>query len=90
MDPKALLAVVRELAATIDMTGIDYVVGFPEGGAHPAFAFALIVDRPLILSTRLRMELAPPSVSRSRTPGWHDPLPARLTPAIGWLSSRTR
>jgi adenine/guanine phosphoribosyltransferase-like PRPP-binding protein len=41
------------------MEGVDYVVGFPEGGALPAFAFAQITERPLVLSTRLRLSLSP-------------------------------
>ena len=54
-----LTAAVCELAAGMDTRGVDYVVGFPEGGLVPAFAFAQVVDRPLILSTRLRLERAP-------------------------------
>ena len=59
MDPKELLSLARELAMDIDMGGVDYVVGFPEGGVLPAFAVAQIVDRPLLLSTRLHLMLAP-------------------------------
>ena len=59
MDPKELLSVARELAMGIDMDGVDYVLGFPEGGVLPAFAFAQIVDRPLLLSTRLHLMLSP-------------------------------
>jgi adenine/guanine phosphoribosyltransferase-like PRPP-binding protein len=54
-----LIASIRELATAIDVAGVDYVVGFPEGGLVPAFAFAQVVDRPLILSTRLRLEREP-------------------------------
>lgn len=35
---------------------IDYVLGFPVGGAIPAFAFAQITGRPLILSMLVRPE----------------------------------
>ena len=52
MDPKELVALLRELAAGINTDGVDYIVGFPEGGTHASSAFAEIVDRPLILSTR--------------------------------------
>ena len=38
------------------MNAIDYVLGFPEGGVIPAFAFAHLVDRPLVLSTRFVLE----------------------------------
>ena len=57
MDPKELVALVRELAPAIDVSEVDYILGFPEGGVIPAYAFAQIVDRPLILSTRLALDL---------------------------------
>jgi len=59
MNPKELLSLVRGLATGIDLDGVDYIVGFPEGGVLPAFAFAQIVDRPLLLSTRLHLMLSP-------------------------------
>jgi len=59
MDPKELLSLARELAMDIDMDGVDYIVAFPEGGVLPAFAFAQIVDRPLLLPTRLHLMLSP-------------------------------
>ena len=57
MNPKELAAILQELAAAIDVSDVDYILGFPEGGVIPAFAFAHIVDRPLILSTRLALDL---------------------------------
>jgi len=57
MDPKELAAVVGKLAEAMDVTAVDYVLGFPEGGTIPAFAFAQLVGRPLILSTRLEFAL---------------------------------
>ena len=57
MDPGELASLVRELAAAIDMSEVDYVLGFPEGGVIPAFAFAQTVSRPLIVSTRLELAL---------------------------------
>jgi len=57
MDPEELLSLVRELAARVDSAEVDYVVGLPEGGSLPAFAFAQVVGRPLILSTRLALAL---------------------------------
>jgi len=54
--PSELVAVVRELAAGLNMRGIDYVLGFPEEGVVPAFAFAHLVGRPLVLSTRFVLE----------------------------------
>src|SRR5206468_11956165 len=57
MDPRELAPFVRDLAAAIDVADVDYVLGFPEGGVIPAFAFAQAVGRPLIISTRLQMAL---------------------------------
>ena len=57
MNPRELAPFVRDLAAAIDTTDVDYVLGFPEGGVIPAFAFAQVVGRPLIISTRLQMAL---------------------------------
>jgi len=57
MRPAELLPLIQELAAAIDTSAVDCVLGFPEGGVLPAFAFAQLVGRPLILSTRLRLDL---------------------------------
>jgi adenine phosphoribosyltransferase len=57
MDPGELAAAVRKLAELMDFEPVDYVLGFPEGGSVPAFAFAQVVGRPLILSTRLDFTL---------------------------------
>lgn len=54
--PAELLSALRELAAGLDVNAIDYILGFPEGGVIPAFGFAHLVDRPLILSTRFVLE----------------------------------
>ena len=56
LDPKRLVGVMDGLAAAIDTRAVDYVLGFPVGGAIPAFAFAQLVDRPLILSMLIRPE----------------------------------
>ena len=58
MDPRELAAAVRKLADAMDLKEVNYVLGFPEGGSVPAFAFAHLVGRPLILSTRLEFTLA--------------------------------
>src|SRR5262249_31749916 len=57
MRPAELLPLIQELAAAIDTSEVDCVLGFPEGGVLPAFAFAQLVGRPLVLSTRLRLAL---------------------------------
>lgn len=59
MRPRELTELVRDLAAAIDTSRVDYVVGFPEGGTLPASAFAALVDRPLMVSTRLRLQIVP-------------------------------
>ena len=56
LKPAELVSAVRELATGLDVNAIDYVLGFPEGGVVPAFAFAHLVGRPLILSTRFVLE----------------------------------
>jgi adenine/guanine phosphoribosyltransferase-like PRPP-binding protein len=57
MDPRELAAAVERLAEMMDLAGVDYVLGFPEGGSVPAFAFAHLVGRRLILSTRLEFTI---------------------------------
>jgi adenine/guanine phosphoribosyltransferase-like PRPP-binding protein len=57
VDHKALDALVQALASRVDLAGVDYVLGFPEGGSIPAYAFARLVDRPLILASRLPLDL---------------------------------
>jgi adenine phosphoribosyltransferase len=57
MDPGELAAAVRKLADLMDIEAVDYVLGFPEGGSVPAFAFAQVIGRPLVLSTRLDFTL---------------------------------
>ena len=44
--PADLVSAIRELAAGLDVNAIDCVLGFPEGGVIPAFAFAHLIDRP--------------------------------------------
>jgi len=56
VDPKRLRGAVEELAARIDTSAVDYVLGFPVGGIVPALVFAEIVDRPLIASQLLEPE----------------------------------
>jgi len=59
LHPRDLTGFVGELASAIDTASVDFVLGFPEGGLVPAFAFAQAIDRPLILSTRLRLQGEP-------------------------------
>ncbi len=57
MSPTEMMDLVRGLVASIDVGATDAVLGLPEGGVAPAFAFAHLTDRPLILSTRLALAL---------------------------------
>lgn len=48
-----LEAAVRDLCRSVDAATIDCVLGFPEGGTAPAFVAAQVLERPLVLSTRI-------------------------------------
>lgn len=67
VDHAALESLVRAMAIRIDVSAIDYILGFPEGGAIPAYAFGRAVDRPVILASRL--PLAMPDVIAFEQPG---------------------
>jgi adenine phosphoribosyltransferase len=57
VDHAALEALVQAMVPRIDVSVIDYVLGFPEGGSIPAYAFGRAVDRPVILASRLPLGL---------------------------------
>jgi len=57
MRPEEIKGLIRDLAARLDVEHVDYVLGFPEGGVVPAFAFAEFVARPLVVSTRFQLTL---------------------------------
>jgi adenine phosphoribosyltransferase len=57
MDPRLLHEVVQRLVAQVDISGIDHVLGIPEGGAMVALEFARIVGLPLVLSSRMRADM---------------------------------
>jgi adenine/guanine phosphoribosyltransferase-like PRPP-binding protein len=57
VDHAALDALVTALARAIDVHDVDVVVGFPEGGAIPAYAFARAVGRPVLLASRLLLDV---------------------------------
>jgi len=57
VDRPALEALVQTIASRIDRTRVDYVLGLPEGGSIPAYEFGRQVDRPVILASRLRVEM---------------------------------
>lgn len=57
IDHGALEALVLTMARRIDVASIDYVVGFPEGGSIPAYAFGRLVGRPVVLASRMPLDL---------------------------------
>lgn len=58
VDHAALDTLIGVLVPRVDVTGVDYIIGFPEGGSVPAYAFARAVGRPLILASRLPLDMA--------------------------------
>lgn len=58
VDHAALEHLVRSLAQRIDVASVEYVLGFPEGGSIPAYAFGRLVDRPVILASRMPLDIA--------------------------------
>jgi orotate phosphoribosyltransferase len=61
VDSDALDALLRSLASRV-VGAIDYVVGFPEGGSIPAYAFGRVVNRPVLLGSRLPID-APDAIA---------------------------
>jgi orotate phosphoribosyltransferase len=57
VDRAALQALVREIALRIDCTRVDYILGLPEGGSIPAYEFGRHVDRPVILASRIPVDM---------------------------------
>jgi orotate phosphoribosyltransferase len=57
LDHARLAGLVDVLVAAVDVRAVDYVVGFPEGGSIPAYAFAARVDRPVLLSSQITLDL---------------------------------
>ena len=53
LDHAGLDGLVRTLLSRIDVTAIDCVLGFPEGGSVPAYALGRAANRPVVLSSRL-------------------------------------
>jgi adenine/guanine phosphoribosyltransferase-like PRPP-binding protein len=58
IDRAALEWLVGGLAARVDAAAVDYVLGFPEGGSIPAYAFGRALDRPVLLASRLQLDVA--------------------------------
>jgi adenine phosphoribosyltransferase len=67
LDHAGLEQLVQALVLRVDVSAIDYVLGFPEGGSIPAYAFARAVGRPVILASRL--PLGRPDIITFEQPG---------------------
>ena len=57
IDHRALDGLIQGMVARIDVSAVDYVLGFPEGGSVPAYAFGRAVGLPVILASRLPLDL---------------------------------
>lgn len=57
IDYAALDLLVQSLVPRVDVDRVDYVLGFPEGGSIPAYVFGRAVGRPVILTSRLPLDL---------------------------------
>jgi adenine/guanine phosphoribosyltransferase-like PRPP-binding protein len=55
--PHLLQPLIERLAHMVDLKGLDVVVGIPEAGNVPAYAFAALTGLPLVLATNLDLEL---------------------------------
>jgi orotate phosphoribosyltransferase len=51
MHPDELQSAIRWLALQTDLTAVDYVLGIPEGGCIPAYAFAVATGLRVVLAT---------------------------------------
>jgi len=71
LDPAALDAAIGWLTSQIDLSGVRYVVGIPEGGTIPAYAFARATGLKVILATIWQPDL-PGVISFAEA---HDPPP---------------
>lgn len=56
MDPTAVRLRVKHLAELAQLDGVGFVLGIPEGGNAPAFAFAEATGLPLVLAASQRPE----------------------------------
>ena len=55
--PEHLQPLIERLAGLVYLDGIDVVLGIPEAGNVPAYAFAAQTGLPLVLATNLELEL---------------------------------
>jgi adenine/guanine phosphoribosyltransferase-like PRPP-binding protein len=57
IDHGALDDLIDAMVPRVDVRDVDYILGFPEGGSVPAYAFGRAVRRPVILASRLPLDL---------------------------------
>jgi adenine/guanine phosphoribosyltransferase-like PRPP-binding protein len=79
MDSSALRAAIGRLVDCVDLAGVDYVIGIPEGGMIPAYAFGIAAGLPIVLASVWQPDLPglisfyedhdPPAVSRKHIYG---------------------
>jgi orotate phosphoribosyltransferase len=51
MDPAALRPAIASLAREVDLEGVQYALGIPEGGCIPAYAFAVATGLQVVLAS---------------------------------------
>lgn len=56
LDPKKLRAASQELASKLNLGGVEYIVGFAEGGVLSAYGIAEVANIPLVCSYRVRLK----------------------------------
>lgn len=58
LHPSLIRPQAHQLAGQLNLTGVDYIVGFAEGGLIPAFAISDVTGIPFVGSYRVRLKLA--------------------------------
>lgn len=57
VDVEALDALILQMTQRIDVSALDCILGIPEGGVVPAYAFARAVGRPVLVASRVMLQL---------------------------------
>jgi adenine phosphoribosyltransferase len=57
LHPSVLVEAIAGLVERFDLTGVDCVIGLPEGGVVPAYAFAAACNLPLVVGSLHRFDL---------------------------------
>lgn len=56
LEPRRLRAASEELAAKLNLDGVEYIVGFAEGGVLSAYGVSEVTGIPLVCSYRVRLK----------------------------------